>query len=199
MIMTNRHQTFPTSGTVTRLLGGLLLASALLIQAPAWAGAFIFASETRQDLILHPKGYNGSGGVVNLGVCILPTSQNASLLEIPVQNNIIVWNELQPLAQNLQTGVISGLDAESVLLHEFGHVAACRSTGGEADEILMWPLGGLAFTRPVNDFKAQFFSHNRHRIKVDLLIDICHDAAFHQLFDDINWRDAHEGRKFAHG
>src|SRR5689334_8306909 len=31
-----------------------------------------------------------------------------------------------------------------VLLHEFGHCAACRLVGGQADEILMWPLGGLA-------------------------------------------------------
>ena len=33
----------------------------------------------------------------------------------------------------------------SVLLHEFGHCFGCRSVGGQADEILMWPLGGLAF------------------------------------------------------
>src|SRR4051812_50009906 len=35
-----------------------------------------------------------------------------------------------------------------VLLHEFGHCFAARSVGGEADEILMHPLGGLALTRP---------------------------------------------------
>jgi len=33
----------------------------------------------------------------------------------------------------------------TVLAHEFGHVAGCRSVGGTANEILMWPLGGLAF------------------------------------------------------
>src|SRR5947207_3103150 len=32
-----------------------------------------------------------------------------------------------------------------VLLHEFGHVFACRSVGGTADRVLLWPLGGLAF------------------------------------------------------
>jgi Zn-dependent protease len=31
-----------------------------------------------------------------------------------------------------------------VLLHEFGHCFAARRVDGEADEILMWPLGGLA-------------------------------------------------------
>jgi Zn-dependent protease len=36
----------------------------------------------------------------------------------------------------------------SVLLHEFGHCLACRRVGGRADEILMWPLGGLAYCAP---------------------------------------------------
>ena len=35
----------------------------------------------------------------------------------------------------------------SVLMHEFGHCFAARFMDGEADEILMWPLGGLAFVR----------------------------------------------------
>jgi len=35
-----------------------------------------------------------------------------------------------------------------VLLHEFGHCFACRRVGGEADDILMWPLGGLASCAP---------------------------------------------------
>lgn len=30
-----------------------------------------------------------------------------------------------------------------VLLHEFGHALACRSVGGKAERILLWPLGGL--------------------------------------------------------
>lgn len=34
----------------------------------------------------------------------------------------------------------------SIFLHEMGHCAAARSVGEEAHEILMWPLGGLAFT-----------------------------------------------------
>ena len=41
-----------------------------------------------------------------------------------------------------------------VLLHEFGHCLACRWTGGKADEILMWPLGGLAFCRPEHHWRA---------------------------------------------
>src|SRR5215831_18645662 len=32
----------------------------------------------------------------------------------------------------------------SVLLHEFGHCFGARAVNGDAQEILMWPLGGLA-------------------------------------------------------
>lgn len=35
-----------------------------------------------------------------------------------------------------------------VLLHEFGHALACRQTGGQADTIVLWPLGGIAFVKP---------------------------------------------------
>jgi Zn-dependent protease len=35
-----------------------------------------------------------------------------------------------------------------VLLHEFGHALACRQTGGEADTIVLWPLGGIALVKP---------------------------------------------------
>jgi Zn-dependent protease len=35
-----------------------------------------------------------------------------------------------------------------ILLHEFGHCFGARMMGGEAEDILLWPLGGLAYTRP---------------------------------------------------
>jgi Zn-dependent protease len=35
-----------------------------------------------------------------------------------------------------------------VLMHEFGHALACRSVGGRADHIVLWPLGGVAFVAP---------------------------------------------------
>jgi Zn-dependent protease len=35
-----------------------------------------------------------------------------------------------------------------VLLHEFGHALACRQTGGVANQIVLWPLGGIAFVNP---------------------------------------------------
>jgi Zn-dependent protease len=35
-----------------------------------------------------------------------------------------------------------------VLLHEFGHALACRSVGGGAEQIVLWPLGGVAYVSP---------------------------------------------------
>jgi Zn-dependent protease len=35
-----------------------------------------------------------------------------------------------------------------VLMHEFGHAFACRQTGGKAEEIVLWPLGGVAYVEP---------------------------------------------------
>lgn len=35
-----------------------------------------------------------------------------------------------------------------VLLHEFGHALACRQTGGKAKQIVLWPLGGVAYVTP---------------------------------------------------
>ncbi len=35
-----------------------------------------------------------------------------------------------------------------VLLHEFGHAFACRSVGGLAERIVLWPLGGVAIVSP---------------------------------------------------
>jgi Zn-dependent protease len=35
-----------------------------------------------------------------------------------------------------------------ILLHEFGHALACRQVGGNADQIVLWPLGGVAYVSP---------------------------------------------------
>lgn len=39
-----------------------------------------------------------------------------------------------------------GIFAGTVFLHELGHCLAARSNGGQAYEIILWPLGGLALT-----------------------------------------------------
>jgi len=35
-----------------------------------------------------------------------------------------------------------------VTMHEFGHALACRSVGGTANQIVLWPLGGVAYVNP---------------------------------------------------
>src|SRR5947208_1208916 len=35
-----------------------------------------------------------------------------------------------------------------VLLHELGHALACRSVGGRAERVVLWPLGGVAYVAP---------------------------------------------------
>jgi len=49
----------------------------------------------------------------------------------------IVWN----VAEYLSLFLI-------VLMHEFGHSLACRQVGGKADQIVLWPLGGVAYVAP---------------------------------------------------
>jgi len=49
----------------------------------------------------------------------------------------IVWNIAEYLALFL-----------IVLMHEFGHALACRQTGGTANRIVLWPLGGVAYVDP---------------------------------------------------
>ncbi|WP_161967157.1 site-2 protease family protein [Fimbriiglobus ruber] len=41
-----------------------------------------------------------------------------------------------------------------ILIHEFGHCFAGRSVGGEATEILIWPLGGLAMVDTPQNWRA---------------------------------------------
>jgi Zn-dependent protease len=43
-----------------------------------------------------------------------------------------------------------------ILLHEFGHCFAARFVGGEAHEILIWPLGGLAMVEAPHAPKPHF-------------------------------------------
>lgn len=49
----------------------------------------------------------------------------------------LLWNVLEYLALFV-----------IVLLHEFGHSLACRQVGGQANQIVLWPLGGVAYVSP---------------------------------------------------
>jgi Zn-dependent protease len=45
-----------------------------------------------------------------------------------------------------------------VLMHEFGHQLACRSVGGKTHDIVLWPLGGVAYVSPPQRPGAQLWS-----------------------------------------
>lgn len=45
-----------------------------------------------------------------------------------------------------------------VLMHEFGHALACRQTGGFANQIVLWPFGGVAYVSPPERPGAQLWS-----------------------------------------
>jgi Zn-dependent protease len=45
-----------------------------------------------------------------------------------------------------------------VLTHEFGHALACRSVGGRANLIVLWPLGGVSYVDPPQRAGAQLWS-----------------------------------------
>lgn len=45
-----------------------------------------------------------------------------------------------------------------ILTHEFGHALACRQTGGKAETIVLWPLGGVAYVSPPPRAKAVLWS-----------------------------------------
>ncbi len=45
-----------------------------------------------------------------------------------------------------------------VLTHEFGHCFGARYAGGDATDILLWPLGGLATTNPPHTVKGHLIT-----------------------------------------
>ena len=109
------------------------------------AFAYIFAFNFNvPNLITHPVGYTGTGGVLNITVGIDPTSANAMAMVTSTQNVIASWNNLAPTTGNLDfSGIVAGgeVDFESVLLHEMGHAmglahcnAASESGLGGANE-----------------------------------------------------------------
>ncbi|MBI3886204.1 MAG: M50 family metallopeptidase [Opitutae bacterium] len=46
----------------------------------------------------------------------------------------------------------------TVTLHEFGHALACRQVGGTANQIVLWPLGGVAYVAPPQRAGATLWS-----------------------------------------
>src|SRR5262245_26021041 len=103
---------------------GTLLALAL----PANAGVFIRANVPPDEpfIIVHPWVYSGTGGDLNLSICV-----TASTLAGPVLQAISIWNELQPMVGNCPSCEVIGPNPPpagphhlpSLITHELGHCA----------------------------------------------------------------------------
>ena len=114
-----------------RSLVAISLAAVIVLAATRAleSGAYIFAEEflSREDIITHPQGYTGTGGPLNISVAIDPMSDNASAMEISVQNMVNTFNALVATTGNLVIGggnnitPSNAIDFESVALHELGH------------------------------------------------------------------------------
>jgi hypothetical protein len=92
------------------------------------AGSYVFAGDPpNENLVTHPTGYLGSGGRINVSVCIDPTSTITAPLVQPVKNIVETWNQLNPVTGNLLSFGNNNIpnnsdyDWESVTLHEVGH------------------------------------------------------------------------------
>src|SRR5689334_6032227 len=58
----------------------------------------------------------------------------------------------------IDMALLLGLLFFSVLLHEFGHCFAARMVHGDASEVLLWPLGGLAYVDVPHTPRAHFLT-----------------------------------------
>ena len=118
------------------LQDGLALAVLFLIfgiglTTIAQAGVFIGADAEEVDRIVHPRGYVGVGGTIEIGVCLNPDSGDSPVVDdiddllIPTLNAIASWNRLEATEGNVinnASNVPSNkIDYESVLVHEIGH------------------------------------------------------------------------------
>lgn len=76
-----------------------------------------------------------------------------------------------------------------VTMHEFGHALACRQVGGQAHEIVLWPLGGIAFISPPQRPGATLWS-----IAAGPLVNVVLVPLFFGLFlgaEHLGWGEAY--------
>ena len=72
------------------------------------------------------------------------------LREVDVLGDVVWWVDILLLTVVVLFGII--------LVHEFGHCFGARWVGGDAKEVLIWPLGGLAFVDVPNTPRANFIA-----------------------------------------
>lgn len=86
-----------------------------------------------------------------------------------------IWNVLEYLALFL-----------IVLTHEFGHSLACKQVGGRSDQIVLWPLGGVAYVDPPQRPGAQLWSLAAGPLVNVVLLPIC--WAFFTYVQSAGWQ-----------
>ena len=90
----------------------------------------------------------------------------------------MTWNVLEYLA-------LFGI----VLTHEFGHQLACRSVGGKTHDIILWPLGGVAYVSPPQRPGAQLWSIAAGPLVNVALIPVL--SVFVSATSHLGWYDSH--------
>jgi Zn-dependent protease len=83
-----------------------------------------------------------SGSVPLFTIFGIRVRAHSSLIIFIAAELLLNWSAGYTLSSRL---VSMGMLFAVVLMHEFGHCFAARAVGGDASEILLWPLGGLTF------------------------------------------------------
>jgi Zn-dependent protease len=80
-----------------------------------------------------------------------------------------------------------------VLTHEFGHSLACRQVGGQANQIVLWPLGGVAYVSPPQRPGAMLWSIAAGPLVnvvlfpiFTMLLLLSHSAGWHETLPDVD-------------
>jgi Zn-dependent protease len=91
----------------------------------------------------------------------------------------MIWNVLEYLS-------LFGI----VLTHEFGHQLACRSVGGKTHDIVLWPLGGVAYVNPPQRPGAQLWSIAAGPLVNVMLVPIL--SVLVSVSSHLGWSDTHQ-------
>jgi hypothetical protein len=96
---------------------------ALTCASSAGAGAFLGFGQNNPNFVVHPSGYNGAAGELNVTVCLDQTALPASGNPVQaIRNAVARFNRFEGSTGNVISNP-SGpeSDFESVLMHELGH------------------------------------------------------------------------------
>lgn len=94
--------------------------------------------------------FRAFGVLVKVHVLFIIVTLGLFLRQVTAKDNPIGWFDVFLLTVLILFVVI--------VLHEFGHCFAARSVGGDAKEVLIWPLGGLAYVEVPNTPRANFIA-----------------------------------------